>query len=500
MKHILLPIFALLLTVSCAKETTSPGEKDKPSSEKSALKTYITGSLDDIDAITDGGSTNTIDLYMALGETEHFQVKVFAKEDEALVFKSADKHPEIRFECRRFEDYGGYKDEVLVPCTGLMPGEDSSVKFWITVRTSAKAKPNSKYTESLVIESTNYRSAIKVIVHTGNVTIPAQSTIPTVFGIYTENAADPKSYSDFLLDYRISPYFFDGWGSDGHSINCTSAPFESGSTQFWEYVRDNRFSAVCLPFYNLSDEQLGTMIQDAKRYGIWDKCYYYLYDEPSTMAQFNAVKTHADRLHALDPDAKVMTTFYRGPQDGPRYGEDIMASFDYLDLGRSDIYCVVNDQEGVAAASYRSRLRDNQQWWSYVTSYNFPGISRKNNSWEQRAMMWRYYAEGSTGFLYWAVNWYESEDPLQARIGTNHIDGQIVFPGKAFGVGGICASIRLERFKDSLEDCEMLKIYEAEHSRNETMQLLGRIYGVPNKTSHSSAAIDSVHKVLSGNE
>lgn len=498
-KRFLTAVAVAVLFFSCADNEENDAPPVNPSSDKPVLRANVIGGMEDIAAEASDGSVTSIDLYMAVGETESIQVRIFGHDNEPLRFKWDAKHPEVKVDCYRFEDYGGHERDVLVPCSEVYPDYTSEARVWLNVSTSVKAKTNSKYTESIAFESTTGRCFIKVTVHTGSVEIPEVPTIPSVFGIYTENASDKKAYSDFLLGHRISPYFFDGWGSDGHSINCTSSPYDFDTPEFWEYLKDKRFSAICLPFYHLSESELENEIARARSEGIWDKCYYYLYDEPSTQAQFEKIAASAGALHGIDPDARVMTTFYREPQDGPDAGHGILATFDHLDLGRSDIYCVVNDDEGVAAEAYKSRLRDNQQFWCYVSGFNHPGITCLNFVWEQRAIMWRYWLEDATGFLYWAVNWYEHESPLEPRIGTKHNDGQIVFPGKAFGAEGICPSIRLERFRDSLEDCEMLKIYERDHSRAEALELLKGMYDAPHTICRSLPAIDEFHKKLTGN-
>lgn len=496
-RYCLIPL--LFLLVSCDKVNQRKDVPEVPDKDLISLKIQVISSLEDVRSFDYPGSINDRTIYMAVGETENVQVKIFPVDNQPLKMKWAKNHPEIQVTCSRLDSYGGYDDDVLVPCNDFVADESGAINLWLTIHASYKAKPNSKYTENIAFSSGTSRGIIRLSIKTGDVVIPRTPTVPSVFGIWTDMASDRKAYSDFLLDYRISPYFFDGWGADGHSINCNSAPYDYGDPLFWEYLKDERFCTICLPFYHMSDDQLAECISKAKSEGIWDKAIYYLYDEPSTMAQFAAIKQHADKLHSLDPDAKVMTTFYRGPQDGP-YVNDIMATFDYLDLGRSDIFCVWNDDEGTAAETYRNKIHDNQQYWSYVTAYNHPGISLIDNSWEQRAMMWRYFDEGSTGFLYWAVNWYECEDPLQARIGTRYNDGQIVFPGKAYGSEGICPSVRLERWRDGVEDCEMLKIYESQHSREEALALLKNVYGGPMSVTRTEKAVEDFHRTLTGQE
>lgn len=467
-----------------------------PVSDKALLKTCIMSSMHDIDAFESDGSVADYDLYMAVGETEHVQVKIYAKDYNVLEMKWAGLHPEIELQCFTFADFGDYKNEVLIPCTQAVPDSNSVVKLWLSFKVNGKAKTNSKYTENISFSSNTCRSNLKITIHTGDIILPETPSFPAIFGIYSKAADNLQDYSDFLLEHRISPYFFDGWGSDGHSINCTPAPFAVGTPEFWEYVQDQRFSAVALPYYNLSDNQLSENIAKAKELGIWSKSYYYLYDEPSEVAQFDRLKSHADKLHSIDADARVLTSFYREPQDGPKKGQGIMATFDYLDLGRSDIYCAEEDEDGTAAASYKRRLRDNQQWWSYVAGWEHPGISHHSTKWEHRAVMWRQYIEGPTGFLYWVVNWFEQKG---AVIPSKNLDGQLVFPGSAFGTSGVVGSVRLMRYCDGLEECEMLKQYEQKHSRAEAESLVGTIFQVPCSITRSEDAISAFHKTLTGN-
>ena len=55
------------------------------------------------------------------------------------------------------------------------------------------------------------------------------------------------------------------------------------------------------------------------------------------MAEYAQIHSMADRLHQYAPEAKVITSFYRGPEDGDNV-DDLFAVFDILD-GATSIFC-----------------------------------------------------------------------------------------------------------------------------------------------------------------
>jgi hypothetical protein len=104
--------------------------------------------------------------------------------------------------------------------------------------------------------------------------------------------------------------------------------------------------------------------------------------------------------------------------------------------------------------------------WSYVCVtprgqyYNF---MVDEEGLRHRRIFWQQYELGATGFLYWSCNWWNDiADPwtqmntvMWADV-TAFGDGSLLYNGNKVGVDGACGSIRLEAFRDGIEDYDLI--------------------------------------------
>ncbi|MCH98046.1 alpha-13-mannosyl-glycoprotein 2-beta-N-acetylglucosaminyltransferase, partial [Trifolium medium] len=99
-----------------------------------------------------------------------------------------------------------------------------------------------------------------------------------------------------------------------------------------------------------------------------------------------------------------------------------------------------------------------REWWTYVCM----GPSDPHPNWhlgmrgtQHRAVMWRVWKEGGTGFLYWGANCYEKATVASAEIKFRHGlppgDGVLYYPGEVFSTNQPVASLRLERLLSGLQ-------------------------------------------------
>ena len=261
---------------------------------------------------------------------------------------------------------------------------------------------------------------------------------------------------------------------------CFSSPYSWDDNKSWDYLKDPRFAAIALPYHGLSDGELGDMLSRAEAEGLLDKAYFYIWDEPTKVDEYRQIHEIADRLHGYAPEARVLTSFYCGPVDGDRAG-DFFATFDLLD-GATSIFCTstwaLEDSEA-RSEMCRKKLRDGQEWWSYVCMSLTPGLAQNSTGIPNRVCMWRNWKEQNTGFLYWVVNSFSSMSPLKSRSDLPEGDGILVYPGEPFGVEEPCVSIRLERWRDGAEVYELLKMYEEKNGREAAESLLSNVYKAP---------------------
>jgi len=121
-----------------------------------------------------------------------------------------------------------------------------------------------------------------------------------------------------------------------------------------------------------------------------------------------------------------------------------------------------------------------EEWWTYVCM----GPSDPQPNWhlgmrgtQHRAVMWRVWKEGGTGFLYWGTNCYEKAMIPSAEIcfrrGLPPGDGVLFYPGEVFSSSHEpVASTRLERILSGMQDIEYLKLYSSRYGREEGLALL----------------------------
>ncbi|KAK6131194.1 hypothetical protein DH2020_035065 [Rehmannia glutinosa] len=146
-------------------------------------------------------------------------------------------------------------------------------------------------------------------------------------------------------------------------------------------------------------------------------------------------------------------------------------------------------------ACYRKK-----EWWTYVCM----GPSDPHPNWhlgmrgtQHRAVMWRVWKEGGTGFLYWGANCYEKATVPSAEIkfrrGLPPGDGVLYYPGQVFSSSQEpVASLRLERLLSGLQDIEYLKLYSSRFGREEGLHLLEKtgMYLGPERYTHEHVPID----------
>ncbi|KAE8654001.1 COP9 signalosome complex subunit 4-like [Hibiscus syriacus] len=228
-----------------------------------------------------------------------------------------------------------------------------------------------------------------------------------------------EQYFKWLLQYRISPYFC-RWGDSMLGLTYTS-PWPADHPKSDEFFSDPRLAM-------LIDAQHG--------------------------------------IHAYAPDARVLTTYYCGPSDAPLAPTPFEAFLKVPKFLRphTQIYCTSewifgNREDLVKDVISELHVENGEEWWTYVCM----GPSDPHPNWhlgmrgtQHRAVMWRVWKEGGTGFLYWGANCYEKATVPSAEIrfrrGLPPGDGVLYYPGEVFSSSSQpVASLRLERILSGLQ-------------------------------------------------
>lgn len=498
----ILAFASILLISACTKPNAIEPEKKLGKAENS----YIMSSLEDLGQYKTKQMSNTHDIEMARGEAEHFQLLILSKSQESFTCSHSLKLEGLNFEAREIMSYNG-KDDVLVPITEEgTTAETSQVKIWLTYRSSLDVTPG-KYRDYITFKSSSEEVTIAVEIVINSVTLPEAAALPVMMGInaYMINPAasgetlfkQRRVLSDLLLERRFTPYFCK-WVNSSMRTDCLSSPYTWDDPRTLEYLSDPRFSHVMLTDYGVSAEQIGQLSSDLYTLLPNTKQVYYVWDEPTQTNEYNQVIRLAQIIHEVNPNGKVLTTFYRGPEDNTADFNDFLSMWDVL-KGATSYYCTSMWSMGQDERKSRlcvEKCDEGQEWWGYVCMSDTPGLAYNSTPVQNRAALWRAYKEEMGGYLYWAVNAFSSLSPLTPRKELPSGDGVLMYPGKSFGSTGWVVSMRLERFADGLEDYDLMKLAEQNSSKELVLEDLASVYKNPGTLVQRVAAVDAFRKKL----
>ncbi|KAJ8541018.1 hypothetical protein K7X08_001834 [Anisodus acutangulus] len=176
---------------------------------------------------------------------------------------------------------------------------------------------------------------LKISLTVWDFVLPATPSVPAVIGISDTVIEDRfgvehgsnewfellDQHFKWLLQYRISPYLC-RWGNSMRVLTYTS-PWPADHPKSDAYFSDPRLAAYAVP--NGPIVPCGDTVKDFLRREVeilrtknhWRKAYFYLWDEPLNIEQYNGIRSMASEIHAYAPDARILTTYYCGPSDAP---------------------------------------------------------------------------------------------------------------------------------------------------------------------------------------
>ena len=471
------------------------------------INTWLMSSMVSLSSYESLEPSNTIAIHMARNEAEHIQLVLQTAEEGVVMVERNTPNQGISLEVKEIRAFENVED-VLVPIPEGTVTTTQEVKLWLTFETTSTT-PAGKFNEVIRFKgssSGDCSTVIEIEVNVYDVTLPITPTVTSLFGIDPYAIASGvtgenlitkyREFSDALLKRRITPYFCK-WIGD-MKVECYTSPYPSKDPRTLAYLGDARMKDVVLPYYELSASDVSILTNSVKTLHPDKGRIFYLWDEPSLLSEYEQIKSMADAIHEVDPQARVITTFYHGPDD-PNYG-NFAATLTVWDiLTGNHILCVAAGalNENYSAQSL-AKCGPGQEWWMYVCMSQRPGLSYNSTRIENRAVMWRIYKEQAGGFLYWVVNAFLSLSPLQTRPESPPGDGLLLYPGTSFGYNdGPAVSMRLERWRDGAEDYELMKLLEEKQSRSAVLTLLESVYSSPGSvylTNHS--LVEEFHRKL----
>lgn len=508
-------------TVVVRLARTGANRERSQSTPMPELAVWTAHSTETILTTQESGAGTAVVLAAARGEQESAQIVLRSTVDLEGVRAAVSplvgpRGARLEGECLSLRRVG-YLDgrpDVLAPLRPLALQAGKAQPLWLTVTVPRQARPG-RYQGEITVSVPGHGTAARVPVSltVWRFTLPERPSLPAVFGIadpmfvqrYGLKEGTPEwqqalhAWYQLLIRYRLSPYFCRFQQPEPNHYSYP-APWPIGDPRTDALLADPRLAAFAIPYPLGGDrEQLRRTLEHLRAKRLLDRGYFYLWDEPGLTEQYAKIHAWAKEIQTIAPEARILTTYYCGPQDGPRKGE--LDAVPELLRGATQIFCMsawATAGKEDYGARLRETLRPGEEWWLYVCcgpGEPHPNLFLSMSGVQHRAVMWRVWKEGATGFLYWAVNAYASnarpDDPITFIEGLPAGDGVLVYPGEAFGETGPLASIRLERWRDGMEDLEYLRALEHRFGRDEAQALLHRVYqGPPAYTSDPQAIED----------
>lgn len=223
-------------------------------------------------------------------------------------------------------------------------------------------------------------------------------------------------------------------------------------------------------------EAAKVMAEHLDEKGWLDEAWLYSSDEPWLpwhWEAFDNIKHDVDLLHSK-------TELWRG---------HVLVTGPWQELldGYVDIWCPVTPMYGsnfwpegswAPEEKYTELLEAGRELWFYVCNANFPAFMGYDVDaklgYEPRLVKWGAWREGATGFLFWRVSYWQSQDPWHVLVNLPQFgedfsrqgDGILLYPGDHDGtkgtgspegvaIDGPVVSYRLKQIRDGFEDWEM---------------------------------------------
>ena len=365
---------------------------------------------------------------------------------------------------------GWWPDPLLDFVSSATIAPNDAQAFWVRIRASADQTPGVYRGQLYVLADNAPSTTFRVEVHVNDFAMPMASPLPTAMSMYDQYARNfapdwekvKPVWADFLADYYI----------DYDSLYRAGPPdYELLSV----LERQGRLVAFNLGFFSgraftadMTDDQfeqtLGKIMEGlrasydgARAAGLLDKAYIYGFDECNP-DMFPTLRHVTQRLREAFPEVPVMTT-----SRDHSYGED-------SGIVEMDAWCPLTPQFDIGEAT-KARARGTAVWWYICCGPRHPYANWfvEYPAIEARLLMGFMTAKyRPDGFLYYALTrWPNNEKPIESGPFTEwnpasfrdfNGDGSILCPGPG---GRPLATIRLENFRDGLEDYAYVRILEA---------------------------------------
>lgn len=385
----------------------------------------------------------------------------------------------------------------------LIPAQDTDIQtgmtqpFWVTVYIPKDTQAGIyKGTVKVLAADTSLRE-IPLNVEVHNFVLSSENRLKTAFDFYghitperypkKENESEDayqariarlnEEYIVDMLRHRINPILnidplsqgdlgrvdrYRMYGLNNFSIGKRGGTFNNN------WPKDDEEIEKLFPVYRAYGESL----KFNKMLG-----YHYIYTWDEGGIGNPAVSNICSMIHRAHPELKNMVCYHGfwDPKNDPEWGKDI------------DIWCFQIDSFNEKKMQALKGI--GKEIWMYVSGpggSGSPNLAVDFDSIDYRIIPWLCWKYDIKGFLYWCVNWWPYVDPFKSAANTKwqqNGNGLLFYPGE----DGPIASLRLEIFRDGMEDYEYLyllaekiKAIEAKGYLPKNQELINKAKGLLN--------------------
>jgi len=444
--------------------------------------------------------TQKAEISMARNEYESFQLAIlpFGKDLNELTVEVSDLHGnnggiipkdnielslvdynKIDWQAEYVTAFKGWHPDPLIPLKASVniTGKEVCRPVWITVYAPSGTSAG-EYTGTVTVSAGMKKVTASVSCRVWDFELPVSGHLKTHTWDDLDHLGDFYNLKDFpvewylrfcglLLKNRLNPGFA--------GVNYVSQlPDKSGKYDFSKvekvlgYCIDhglNRFSIIQMKKGAYTPAEAETAYKFTTAYarflrdkGWLDKALVELWDEPTDL-EWPGIKERAERLKKIEPGLRLQLFAEGGPynfwdRSTDKYGLN----------GLVDIWAPINPVESPETQAKGGEI------WAYfctLTRENAPNFFIDCPAIYQRSIAWYCWMYGLDGFEHWSTTYFWRNTlpgkpmdqkwpnvPWDSR--TYHYfngEGQLVYPG----VDGFpYSSIRLENFRDGMEDYEYL--------------------------------------------
>lgn len=366
---------------------------------------------------------------------------------------------------------GWYPDPILDFQKSCDISGNDVQSFWIRVKCPRNHKAG-VYNGAFVISADGVKSIrIPFSVRVNGFEVGRVSPIPLAISVAPGDRNNPDSwrndwkkhpdeFCDFFADYFITP----------DQLYCSGPrePHWGMLKRLKDQGRLNMFNLRYMWYMRLGEKGevafrekilpvLKARYEKAKDLGIEKHAYFYGFDELGAKTFTNCYLT-VEQLHREFPNVPVMTTA-RDPLFGAKGSQ----------LSNIDMHCPATCFWNPAQVK-RARHNGRKVWWYFCNNpaSPFANMTLEGPPCEIRSLMGAQTQKFKPdGFLYYSTTHWYAKEPIKAgpytkweprSCGAYHGDGQWTCCGGPYNMP--LATIRLENFRDGVEDLWYVKILE----------------------------------------